>query len=75
MKNDDHRLSYSVFDIQDCFEYVIKKHETLSDNPPKRLHVNKIENVISFKVKSGSYPKLLKLETTELLENTENKIN
>ena len=25
--------SYSVDDIQDCFEFIIKKHETLSENP------------------------------------------
>ena len=26
--------SYSVSDIQDYFEYIIKKHETIADNPP-----------------------------------------
>ena len=26
--------SYSVSDIQDYFEYIIKKHETILDNPP-----------------------------------------
>ena len=26
--------SYSIEDIQDCFEYIIKKHETIADNPP-----------------------------------------
>ena len=25
--------SYYVSDIQDYFEYIIKKHETLTDNP------------------------------------------
>ena len=25
--------SYSVSDIQDYFEYIIKKHETIADNP------------------------------------------
>ena len=28
----DHR-SYSVSDIQDYFEYIIKKHKAVSDNP------------------------------------------
>ena len=27
--------SSSVLDIQDYFEYIIKKHETVTDNPPK----------------------------------------
>ena len=26
-----------VSDIQDYFEYMIKKHETVTDNPPIRL--------------------------------------
>ena len=26
--------SYSVADIQDYFEFIIKKHETLTENPP-----------------------------------------
>ena len=31
--------SYSVSDIQDCFEYIIKKHETVTGNPPIRIYV------------------------------------
>ena len=26
--------SYSIEDIQDYFEFIIKKHETLTENPP-----------------------------------------
>ena len=26
--------SYSIVDIQDYFEFIIKKHETLTENPP-----------------------------------------
>ena len=26
--------SYSISDIQDCFEFIIKKHETLTENSP-----------------------------------------
>ena len=40
--------SYSVLDIQDYFEYIIKKHETVTDNPPVRIYVNKIESRIAF---------------------------
>ena len=29
--------SYSVSDIQDCFEYILKKHETVTDNPSVRI--------------------------------------
>ena len=36
--------SYSVSDTQDYFEYIIKKHETFTDNPPIKIYINKIEN-------------------------------
>ena len=29
--------------IQDYFEYVIKKHGTIADNPPVQIYVNKIK--------------------------------
>ena len=35
--------SFSVSDIQDYFDYIIKKHETLADNPPIKIYINKIE--------------------------------
>ena len=41
--NDEFNLpngSYSVSDIQDYFEYIIKKHETIADNPPVQIYVN-----------------------------------
>ena len=40
--------SYFVLDIQDYSVYIVKKHETLTDNPPARIYVNKIENKITF---------------------------
>ena len=54
--------SYSVSDIQDYFEYIIKKHEAFTDNPPIRIYVNEIENMISFKIKTEHYVKLLMLK-------------
>ena len=33
--------SCSVSDIQDYFEYSIKKHEKVTDNPPIRIYVQK----------------------------------
>ena len=35
---------YSNSDIQDCFEFIMKKHETLSENPPIQIYPNKIKN-------------------------------
>ena len=45
--------SYSASDIQYYFQYIIKKHEKEADNPPIRIHVNKMENRITFKIKTG----------------------
>ena len=43
--------SYSIDDIQDYFEFIIKKHETLTDNPSIKIYSNKIKNRIVFKIK------------------------
>ena len=66
--------SYSISDIQDYFEYILKKHSESVDNPSIRIYVNKIENRITFKIKSGYYLELLTPETMKLLGSTENKI-
>ena len=66
--------SYSVSDIQDYFKYIFKKHGENIDNPSIRIYVNKIENRITFKIKTGYYLEFLTAETMKLLESTENKI-
>ena len=38
--------SYSVSDIQDYFDYIIKKLETIADNPLVQNYVNKTKNRI-----------------------------
>ena len=45
--------SYSIPDIQDYFEFIIKKHETLTENLPVQIYPNKIKNSIVFKIKPG----------------------
>ena len=66
--------SYEISDIEDYFEYVLKKHIENVDNPSIRIYVNKIKNRITFKIKSRHYLELLTLETMKLLGSTENKI-
>ena len=66
--------SYSVQDIQDYFEYILKKHSESVDNPSIRIYVNKIENRITFKIKNGYYLDLLTPETMKLLGSAESKI-
>ena len=67
--------SYSVSDIQDYFEYILKKHSESVVNPSIRIYVNKIENRITFKIKSAYYLELLTPETMKLLGSTVSKIN
>ena len=66
--------SYSVSDIQDYIEYILKKHSESVDNPSIRMYINRIENRITFKIKSGYYLELLTPETIKLLGSTESKI-
>ena len=55
--------SYSISDIQDYFDYIIKKHETIADNTPVQIYVNKIKNRCVFKIKTGYKLELLSEET------------
>ena len=75
--NDEFELpdgSYSVSDIQDYFEYILKKHGEDIDEPSVQIYVNKIENRVTFKIKNGYSLELLTPETMKLLGSTENKI-
>ena len=45
--------SYSISYIQNYFEFIIKKHETLTENPPVQIYPNKIKNRFFLKVKTG----------------------
>ena len=54
--NDEFELpngSYSVSDIQDCFQYILKKHGEDIYKPSVQIYVNKIENRVTFKIKNG----------------------
>ena len=44
--------SYSIADIQDYFEFIIKKHETLTENPPVQIYPNKIKKQDCFRNKN-----------------------
>ena len=86
----DGRL-YSISDMQDYFEYIIRKHETIADNPPVQIYVNKIKNRLVFKITEeamkllGSSKKdidhnkdgevVTKLETVEVISVNCNLVN
>ena len=65
---------YSVSDIQDYFEYILKKHGEGIDKPSVQIYVKKIENTVTFKIKSGYSLELLTPESIKLLGSIENKI-
>ena len=67
--------SYSIVDIQDYFEFIIKKHETLTENPPIQIYPNKIKNRIVFKIKTGYKLELLTPETMRLLGSTKKDVD
>ena len=59
--------SYTIDDIQDYFEFIIKKHKTLTDKPSIKIYSYKIKNSVVFKIKHGSKLQLLTSETMKLL--------
>ena len=67
--------SYSIDDIQDYFEFIIKKHETLNEDLPIEIYSNKIKNRIVFKIKTGYKLELLTPETMRLLASTKNDVD
>ena len=75
--NDEFELpdgSLSILDIQNYFEYILKKHREDIDKPSGQIYVNKIENRITFKIKNGYSLALSMPETMKLLGSTKNKI-
>ena len=67
--------SYSIVALQDYFEYIIKKHETVTGTYPELIYVNKTNNRIAFKIKSGYKLELLSKETMKLLGSSKSAIN
>ena len=62
---------YSASDIQHCFQYTIKKHETIGKSSPIKIYINRIENPVVFKIKTGYKLELLSKETMILQGRTE----
>ena len=67
--------SYSISDIQDYFVYIIKKHETIADNPPVQIYVNKIKTRIVFIIKTAYKLKLLSPETMKLVGSSKKDVD
>ena len=52
---------YLIF--KNYFKYILKRHDKVTDNPSITKYVNKIENRITFKTKTGYYIEILTSET------------
>ena len=52
----------------------IKKNEIVSDNPPIRIHIYKIGNRVTFKIKTGYFLEMLTSETMNIFGSTKSKI-
>ena len=67
--------SYSIDDIQDYFEFIIKKYEILTEDMLIEIYPNKIRNRIVFKIKTGYRLELLTPETMRLLGSTKKVVD
>ena len=67
--------SYNIPEIQDYFEYIIKKHETITDTAPILIYADNIINRIVFKIKTRYKLELLSKELMKLLGSTSNTID
>ena len=63
-----------ILHIQDYFEYKFRTMEKKQVNRSTKIYVNKIENIITFKVNKGYYLELLTPETIKLLGSTKSKV-
>ena len=75
-RNDDFELpheSYSISDIQDYFEFIIK--HALTENPPVQTYPNKIKTRIVFKIKTGCKLELLSPETKKLFGSAKKDVD
>ena len=66
---------YLISDIQDYIELIIKKHQTLTEDPPIQIYPNKIKNRIVFKIKTGYKLELSTPETMKLLGSTKKDVD
>ena len=67
--------SYNIPEIQDYFEYIIKKHGTIAETAPILIYANNITKRIVFKIKTGYKLELLSKEAMKLLGSTRDTID
>ena len=73
MINSNYLIDHILYQIFKIILSISLKNIKQTDNAPIRINVNKIENRIIFKSKTGYYLKLLMPETMKLHGSTKNK--
>ena len=63
------------FDLPDYFEYTIKKLETIANNSPVQIYMNKTKKRFVFKIKTGYKLELLSPETTRSLGSAKEDVD
>ena len=53
--------------VQDYFEFIIKKHKTLTENLPIQIYSSKIKNRIVFKITNGVQIRIVPPWTNEIV--------
>ena len=61
--------------FQDYFQFIIKRHKTLTEDPPVQIYPNKVKYRIAFKIKTGYKLELLISETMRLLGSTKKDVD
>ena len=77
LKNSNYQIdyiSYQIFKISLNFEYILKIYGEGAVNSSITMYVNKIENRITFKIKTRYYLENLTPETKKLLGSIKSKI-
>ena len=67
----DHIL-FQIFKV--ILSTLLKKHETIANNPPVQIYTNKLKNRIVFEIKTGYKLELLSPDTVKLLGSTKKDI-
>ena len=75
MKNFDYLIGYILYHIfKIILNIYLKKHGEKTVNTSMRVYANKIENRITFKIKTGCYIEFLTPKTMKLFESSKRKI-
>lgn len=67
------KLPDGSIDIQNYFEYIIKKYKSLTVKQLVQIYIHIIQSKILFKIKSGYFLEPLTPKTMKSLSNTEQK--